>query len=147
MKLYDLVNSVKSVQSVKPQAAAAGTINGAEVDARDAYAIMWLVEQGDEAGAPSARTIDVKVQDSDTSGGTFADAKDEANANVAITQITTNTAKVVELMDKLHANAKSGNRPSKSFRRAVAIVAFTGGTTPTVGLSVAALLVRRYLPS
>lgn len=148
-RLYDLINTVKSVQSIKPQAAAAGTFNGASVDAREAYSVLWLMDVGAVAGAPTDMNLDTAIQDSDDDT-TFAAATDEAAAAIAFAQVDEAAGgpdKIYELMDKLHANAKAGNRPSKRFRRAQAVVAFTGGTTPTVGLAVTGLLIRRFLPS
>jgi len=143
---YDLLNTVRSVQSINPDEYAA-TVNGVGVDSQGAYAILWLLDVGDVEGAPTDLDLDVKIQDSDDNVA-FADAKDEANANIAFAQVDeTGSAQIQELMDKLHANAKAGNRPSKRYRRAVGTILFTGGTTPNVAFGCHALVVSRYLKS
>jgi hypothetical protein len=145
LKLYDLINSVKAFASVRPDEYAAGTTEGASVDAQEAYGILWVADVGDAEGTPTSFTVDITIKDSDDDS-TFANAKDEANANIAFAQIIAING-IFELQDKLHANAKAGNRPSKRYRRASSVVAFVGGTSPNVAVSVHGLLVRRFLKS
>ncbi len=130
--------------SIRAISQAAGTVNGVGVDAQYALEVLWIVDVGAATGAPTSLTVDVKVQDSDDNA-TFADAKDEANASIAIAQLTAGSA-VVKLPDKLHANAgPAGARPSKRYRRAVATVAFVGGASPAVPVAVHAQVVKRLM--
>jgi hypothetical protein len=114
------------VSSVLPQAASAGTVNGAAVD-RFAHgtalsAVVHAVT-GALTGAPTTTSVTTKIQHS-PDGTTWADYTQPGGAAVAaaaaITTAGTDSSVSVDL--------SSANR----YVRAVSVVAFTGGTTPTV---------------
>lgn len=128
--MKDLVYSVKPEISIKPQLASAGTINGDEVDTSGVHDLMLVVETGDIAGTPTAQTVDVKLQESDVSGSGFTDITD-----ATITQIT--AAGTIEVLGWQNIGYE------KRYVRAVATVAFTDGTTPTIGLNAKILTSKR----
>lgn len=116
-----LHQSIKLQPAIRPQAAAAGTINGLTIDRLGFEDAALIVSVGAVTGTPTGQTIDVKVQDS-TDGTTWADV-----AGLTVEQITTG-----DTYKELGINLS----PLRRYIRAVATVAFTGGTTPTVQLAV-----------
>lgn len=109
---------VAARSSLPPVAAVAGTRTGTSVD-RLGFASCVIVHScAAVAGAPTTQAIDLKLQDSDD-GSAFADV-----AGYAFAQKTTGTAELRELDLNL---AKA-----RRFVRLVEVVAFTGGTTPSV---------------
>lgn len=119
--LHDLKNNLLAddgANTIKPQTATS-TVTGAAVDLvngeGNAFAILHV---GTVSG--TTPTLDVKIQESDTSGGTYAD-------------ITGATIAQVTASDKLRViNFKR----TKRFCRAVGTIA---GTTPSFAFSVAIL--------
>jgi len=77
-----LHQSVKLQPAIRPQAAAAGTVNGLSIDRLGFEDAVLLVSAGAVAGAPTAQTVDVKIQDS-ADGTTWVDV-----AGLAVEQIT-----------------------------------------------------------
>ena len=65
----------KAVLSISPDAYAAGTTNGGEVDCLGFSEALVVLDVGD---METSATLDVKVQECATSGGTFADVTDAA---------------------------------------------------------------------
>jgi hypothetical protein len=141
----DLKNFLKSEPSIRADELSSST-NGIGIDAKEALAVLWVLDVGDVEGSPTSFTLDVAIQDSDDNS-TFAAAKDESGNPIAFAQITAANQHVT-LMDKLHASeAASGARPSKRYRRAVATISFAGGTSPNIAVSCHAIIVRRNLRS
>jgi len=116
-----LHQSVKLQPAIRPQAAAAGTVNGLSIDRLGFEDAVLLVSAGAVAGAPTAQTVDVKIQDS-ADGTTWVDV-----AGLAVEQITAG-----DTSKELGINLS----PLRRYIRAVATVAFTGGTTPNIQLAV-----------
>lgn len=119
---------------IRPRAsAAAGTygVTGATIDRSNFTSMLVEVKTGASAGTPDSFAVDAKLQDS-ADGSSWADvAASASNPAVAITQITAvNTSRFLEI-------DLSGLR---RYVRMVAQVAFSGGSTPTVGLSASAAL-------
>lgn len=127
--MRELFYDVKPEITIEPQLAGAGTINGDEVDTKGDHDLMLVVETGVDAGTPTSFTVDVKLQESDTSGSGFTDI-----TGAAITQITTE--------DTIEVKGLQGVGYKKRYIRAVATVAFVGGSTPTIALN-ARILVQK----
>lgn len=116
-----LHQSVRLQPAIRPQAAAAGAVNGLSVDRLGFEDAVLMVSVGAVAGSPTAQTVDVKVQDS-ADGTTWADV-----AGLTVEQIT-----AADTSKDLGINLS----PLRRYIRAVATVAFTGGTTPNIQLAV-----------
>jgi hypothetical protein len=115
---YDIGSQIKNVTGVAPQAAAAGTINGPAIDRRGLNSCVLFVTAGAATGAPTALTLDSKLQDSADGSTGWADL-----SGAAITQIVAaSTDKQVDV------NLKG----AKAYIRVVQTTGFTGGTTPTL---------------
>lgn len=112
-----------------PAASAAGTVNGTGVDRTGFCSCVLESVTGALTGAPATQTQDVKLQDS-ADNISFADFAPAGTGSGAVAQITSaNTRK-----------RKSINLAgARQYIRAVTAVAFTGGTSPTMG-SYAALI-------
>lgn len=126
-----LGESVKNVAGIRAQLAAAGTVNGLTIDRLGLEDAVLLVSTGAVAGAPTAQTVDAKIQH-----GNAADASDMADVSgLTITQITAANTEGQLDIDLL---------PLKRYIRVVATVAFTGGTSPTIGLFAGFTLGKSY---
>lgn len=114
-----LGEAIKTEKAIAPQAAVAGAITGLTVN-RDGYNYAVLVvETGAAAGAPTAVDVDVTVQES-ADGTTWVDVPGGPHiANLANDS-------------RAEYNLPLINRAK--YIRCVAAVAFTGGTSPTVGI-------------
>ena len=116
-----LHQSVRLQPAIRPQAATAGVVNGLSVDRLGFEDAVLMVSVGAVAGAPTAQTVDVKIQDS-ADGTTWADV-----AGLTVEQIT-----AADTSKELGINLS----PLRRYIRAVVTVAFTGGTTPNIQLAV-----------
>jgi hypothetical protein len=133
---YKLGTLFKSFIGTVPAAASAGTRNGSAINRRVngalALGMTLIAKTGAETGAPSARTLDAKIQDSADGSTGWADYIPPDQTTVgAITQITA-ASSIAEVEVNL-----SG---AKAFIRVVDVLAFTGGTTPTLGIDTTAVL-------
>jgi len=118
----------KSTKGNPPAAVSAGTRNGAAIDRSPAggvhyHGLTLHAASGAETGAPSARTLDAKIQDSADGSTGWADYIPQATV-AAIAQITAANAEAEVDVDLSGA---------KRYVRVVEVVAFTGGTAPTLG--------------
>jgi len=118
--LQQLGNEIKVVRAIAPQVSSGGNITGATIDRSDFYSATLFVDVGTASGSPTSLTVDCKLQESDD-GTTFADIQ-----GATISQITA-ANKQAELDINLNGR--------KKYIRAVATVAFSGGTSPTVPVS------------
>lgn len=128
--MEDIGGLVTTRPSVRPDEYAA-TVNGVSVDRLGSSGKMLalsgvlVADAGDVEGAPTSFTVDVKLQDS-ADDSVFADIPASAGGPIAVVQITAaNTHKVVKFSAK----------PLRRYLRAVATIAFVGGTTPNVALA------------
>lgn len=114
-----LGEAIKQVCALRPQALAAGSVNGPVIDRLGFEDAVLVVSSGAISGAPSAQALDGKIQH-----GSAADGSDMADVSgLTIAQITAaNTDKQLDI-DLL---------PLKRYIRFVATAGFTGGTTPTI---------------
>jgi hypothetical protein len=102
--------------------AAAGSfgVAGVSIDRQSILSALLIVSLGAVTGAPSAIAVDVKLQESDDNS-TFTDVP--SGAITTLTAANTNGFLAVDLAGR------------KRFIKPVGQVAFTGGTSPTIGLS------------
>ncbi len=110
----DLLNTWIRGQSIVPQVATS-TVTGTGVDLDNTIAVFAELQVGTVSG--TTPTLDVKLQESDTSGGTYTDIP-----GAAIAQVTASTK-----IDGIDA------KRTKRWFRALATIA---GTTPSFALSV-----------
>ena len=119
----DIWRMMKVEAGVNPTAAtAAQTINGAAVDCTfsggGGESVVLHAACGAATGAPSAQTVDAKIQDSADGSTGWADVGD------AITQLTADDTGG----ESPGINLSTLNR----FLRVVLVVALTAGTAPTI---------------
>lgn len=109
---------------VAPSLQAAGALNGAAINRQGLNSAVLITESGAVAGAPSAQTLDAKIQDSADGSTGWADFLPAGAGSGSITQITAANSiarKRVNLMT------------AKQFIRVVQTAGFTAGTAPTIG--------------
>lgn len=110
--------TVTSKASVRPQSASAGTVNGVSVDRKNFMSCLLCAFSGAASGSPSAQTVDLKLQESADGSTGWTDI-----AGASVTQITADDGEAKTEVDLSGA---------ERYIRAVAEVAFTGGTSPAV---------------
>ena len=122
--LRNIGSLVALVTGIFPQAASAGTINGAIIDrAAHNMAGSLLLHQavGAETGSPSALSVQTTLQHA-PDGSTWT------NFAPTGTAIQTATLTAANSENAISVDLTAAYR----FVRAVTVVSFTGGTTPTV---------------
>ncbi len=123
-------SNFKPVVATPPALSAAGTRNGSTIDRAVPGGVLYRsatlhTTTGAIAGSPTAQTVDAKVQHS-ADGSTWADyTQPGAGSAAAITQIT-----AANQSGELDINLEGARR----YIRVVETVAFTGGTSPTIGV-------------
>lgn len=125
-------------QLIPPTSPLAGTVNGAAVDVHqlsgggaDFGSGRVHMETGVEGGTPgSARSVAVTIQDSADGSTGWANVLDENGVAYGLTISTVSTENSFPI----------NLRKCKRFIRAVAVTAFTGGTSPTLYQSVGLML-------
>lgn len=118
--MRSLFDAIRSIVSVRPVASTGATHNGVAVDTLGYNSGMAVIEIGAATGAPTSLTVDAKVQESDTSGGTYTDV-----SGAAITQQTAGSKSAQIRVEGLGTSRKR-------FLRLVVTTAFVGGTSPTI---------------
>lgn len=128
----------KPVIGTVPAAASAGTRNGSAINRRlsgsNALALSatLVAVTGAATGTPTTQTLDAKIQDSADGSTGWADYIPPDQATVgAITQIT-----AVNTVGDVDVNLAG----AKQYIRVVEVLAFTGGTTPTLGVQTTVIL-------
>ena len=120
--------------ALEPAARAVGAFNGVAIDRLGFNSCAVAAIVGAVTGAPSAQTLDVKLQHSDTSGGTYVDftpSIPQPTPTGAVSQIT-----AVSSAKKRSIDLKTAKR----WIRVVATHGFTGGTSPTLNSAVVVVL-------
>ncbi len=125
-----IASVVNQQPSVAPQVASAGAINGASVDTQGIIGGPPLsaavdVTTGALTGGPTTETATIKVQDS-ADNATFADYIPPGLAATPTAVVAAANARGTLAVDL------SGAR---RYLRVVCTVAFTGGASPTMGVS------------
>ena len=133
---------VDVVTSVLPQAAAAGTINGASID-RVAHGLAGsaVIHQvtGAETGTPTTVSVQTNVQhapDNSTWTNYIPPGASTVAETAAVTAINTDASVAVDLS------------AAQRYVRVQTVVAFTGGTSPTIEVAADIVLAgERVLPA
>ena len=117
-----------SLQSVDPVVSPAATINGTSID-RQAHAMplsaLLHTQTGQETGAPTGVSVQSTLQDS-ADGTNFA--------NYLFDGVNTATAPAV-IAISADGNYSVDLTLARRFLRIVTVVAFTGGTSPTIAVA------------
>jgi hypothetical protein len=116
--MRSVFEEIKSQVAVRPQAASAA-VTSAAIDTAGFRSLMVTVENGAATGTPSSYTVDAKVQECATSGGSYTDI-----SGAAITQISADNKSAQIRVDGLGTNAR------KRYIKVVVTPALTGGSTP-----------------
>lgn len=127
--VYDGVLSVKAVNPI----AASAAQTSAAIDTKGYNSGVVVVVNGAATGTPDSYTVDAKVQDCATSGGSYADV-----SGVAITQITADGKIATIRLDGL------GGASFKRFIKVVVTPALTGGSSPKALISATVHLGRAF---
>lgn len=114
---------VKNAKGINPANQAAGTINGPAIDRTGYNSCVLHHACGAATGAPSARTVDAKLQHSDASGSGFTDFVPGAAGSGAAAQLVADNTEAEKDIDLTTA---------KQYIRVVEVVAFTAGTSPAI---------------
>lgn len=115
-RMRDVGSFIKPVVGVKPTNDTGTVINGAAIDRTGFESCVLHVATGAATGSPTGQTLNAKLQDSDTSGGTFVDI-----TGAAITEIAADDG--VEEVDVDLSGVKA-------FIRVVQTMVLTAGTSP-----------------
>jgi hypothetical protein len=129
-----LVTAVDALRPVESAAAASFALKGVAVDLEKHQSALLMVSTGAVTGSPASQTVDAKLQHSDTTtDGDFSDVAAHANnPAVAITQITAaDSRRYLEVMR---------TQTLKRYVRLVFTVAFSGGSSPKIGLQATAIV-------
>lgn len=123
----DLGAHIKKVAAINPLAAqAAGAANGAAIDRLGYMSMSFIGQCGAATGTPSAQSVTFKLQESADGSTGWADIADaDADALTA---------------DNGVARIDLNLQARKRYIRAVATVAFTAGTSPTISVAGVAVL-------
>ena len=124
--MRSVYDAIKALFTFRPNALTA-TANGTAVDALGYNSLAAALEVGTVSG--TSPTLDVKLQESDTSGGTYTDI-----SGAAFTQVTASNNSQILRVEGLGTSRKR-------FIRAVATIA---GTTPSFAFGCELLLGRAY---
>jgi len=114
------------LSNLHPTTARTATGNGTAVDVQARDGDLYLVLDS-AAGTGTTPTLDIKVQSSDTSGGTYTDI-----TGATFTQVTGTASQQSITISKDEA------------RRWIRVVYTIGGTTPSFTFSVNAVGVNKY---
>ena len=109
-----------------PTAARTATGNGTGIDVQTMDGDLFLILDS-AAGTGSSPTLDIKVQSSDTSGGTYTDI-----TGATFTQVTGTASQQAITISKDEA------------KRYIRVVYTIGGTSPSFTFSVNAVGVKKY---
>lgn len=109
-----------------PTAARTATGNGTGIDVQTMDGDLFLVLDS-AAGTGTSPTLDIKMQSSDTSGGTYTDI-----AGATFTQVTGTASQQAITISKDEA------------KRYIRVVYTVGGTSPSFTFSVNAIGVKKY---
>ncbi|MCX6756334.1 MAG: hypothetical protein NTX85_03265 [Candidatus Nomurabacteria bacterium] len=129
--MRSVYDGVKSLIAIRPVNASAVQTSAA-IDTQGYNSAMFVIENGAATGTPTSYTVDAKVQECDTSGGTYVDIPSSA-----ITQIVADNKSAQIRVEAL-------NTGRKRFFKLLITPALTGGTTPKALISGHALLGRAF---
>jgi len=124
--VHDMGAYIKIVKGHSPADQVAGTINGAAIERTNFKSCKLHAACGAASGAPSAQSVDSKLQESADGSTGWADI-----AGAAVTQMTGDDEEQTVDVDLGSA---------LNYIRVVTVVAFTGGTAPAVEVQSAVAL-------
>lgn len=122
----DIGAYIAATKGIKPQSTTAATINGPAIDRVGKYSCVLQGSCGDATGSPSAQSVTHKLQHSADGSTGWTDLADAAAA--ALTANDTAVEVDVDLSGALR------------YIRAVAVVAFTAGTSPAIPIAATVVL-------
>lgn len=129
--MRSVYDGVKALAAVRPVAASAAA-TAIAIDTIGYNSAMFIVNNGAATGTPTSYTVDAKVQECATSGGSYADV-----SGAVITQIVAD--------DKSAQIRVEGLGTSRlRYLKLIITPAMTGGTTPKALISGTCLLGRAY---
>lgn len=115
--MRSLRDSVLSSRALDPVSASTAQ-TGIVIDTFGYNTAMFTVQNGAATGTPSSYTVDAKIQECDTSGGTYVDV-----SGATITQITADSKSATVAVEGLGSSRKR-------YLKIVVTPALTGGTSP-----------------
>lgn len=118
----DIGGYVNQVVGLEPQNTAAATVVGAGYDRTDVYSVAIGGAVGATTGSPTSFTVTFNVQESSDDGSA------DAYSNFGTTTVVASTADSVVELDLDLTGAEQ-------WIRVQAVVAFVGGTAPTIDLA------------
>lgn len=132
--MRSVYDGVKSQVAVRPIAASAAQTSAA-IDTFGYNSAMFVIENAAATGSPSSYTVDAKVQECATSGGSYADV-----SGATITQITADNKSAQIRVEGLGTSRLR-------YLKLVITPAMTGGSSPKALISGHALLGRAFKKS
>lgn len=127
--MKSIYSNVKSKSAVRPVALAAGSAAGVAIDTLGFKNAMFVVENGVATGTPTSYTVAAKVQECDTSGGSYTDVP-----GAAITTITADAKSAQIQVVGLDTTTRM------RYLKLLITSAFVGGTSPAALVSGTCLL-------
>lgn len=125
---FNAYDDVHQVSSIIPQSlTGSSAVDGVAVDTLGYDNAKLHVYAAEASGAPSAASVVVTLQESTTSGGTYANALDNTGTVIGFTLSGLQAAAGVSA-----ARIEGLNLNRKRFLRIVVTPAFTGGTSPAI---------------
>lgn len=126
-KMRSLYDNVLVSESLAVRSDTGGSaVNGSAVDTMGYNTAMLLVNTAIASGSPTAASMVVKLQESDTSGGTYADALDNTGTAIGF------TLDVKTAVQQGQARIEGLGTNRKRYLRITETTTFTGGTSPAV---------------
>lgn len=125
MAVHNLGENIKTGLALEP-IADDGAQTGVVIDRKGFYGAVFTTVVGLATGSPSAQTVDTKIQECDTSGGSYTDI-----SGATMTQITA---------DSLGGEINLDLNSIKRYIKVVTTVALTGGSTPKLPVGVTYVL-------
>jgi hypothetical protein len=125
---FSAYDDVHQVSSIIPQSVTGSSaVDGVAVDTLGYDNAKIHVYAAEASGSPSAASLAVTLQESATSGGTYANALDNTGTVIGFTLSGLQAAAGVSA-----ARVEGLNLNRKRFLRVVVTPTFTGGTSPAI---------------
>jgi len=129
--MRSLRDSVLSSRALDPVSASSAQ-TGIVIDTFGFNTAMFTVQNGAATGSPSSYTVDAKIQECDTSGGSYVDV-----SGATITQITADSKAATVAVEGLGTSCKR-------YLKIVVTPALTGGSTPKALVAASVQLGRAF---
>lgn len=130
--MRSVYDAVKALQAVRPVAATAAA-TAIAIDTLGYNSASFVVSNGAATGTPTSYSVDAKVQECATSGGSYVDV-----TGATITQIVADNKVATIRVEGLGASRLR-------FLKLIITPAFVGGTAPAALVSGVALLGRAFV--